>query len=52
MAVLPSVDNSRSPVRRVADTVFDLIIATAVIWVLPLCVGIGAAIVALLLNHF
>jgi hypothetical protein len=50
MSVLPNVVN-RSPLGRLWDTVSDLLIATAVIWVLPLCVGIVAAIVTLLVNR-
>lgn len=49
MFILPSpVNRSRS--RQVWDVGSDLLIATALIWALPLLLGVAVAVVNLLLN--
>ena len=49
MSVLPSPVSSSWP-RQVWDVASDLLIATALIWALPLLLGVVGAVVNLLLE--
>jgi len=50
MAALPSLV-TRSRLEQAWDVLSDLMIATALIWTLPLLLGAAAALFKLLLGH-
>jgi hypothetical protein len=50
MTALPSLVN-RSRWEQAWDVLSDLLIATALIWTLPLLLGAGAALIKLLTGH-
>jgi len=50
MAALPSLV-TRSRLEQAWDVLSDLMIATVLIWTLPLLLGAAAALIKLLLGH-
>jgi hypothetical protein len=46
--IVPNASVSRTWLRRAWDVAFDVVVATALVWALPLLLGIVAAVLRLL----